>query len=154
MLTLGSISQNFNLHHLYYVAGLLKPRLLKFILRVLVSLQGLPNAANPAMFNLFHLMARINQFPKFCITPKNIYFFHLTQKIGTILIHSHRTAIVVLAILFFVFDNVREQRSVPLAKLADIAYINNSRGHQFASCGKPVENLCASLQTILRVTRI
>ena len=49
---------------------------------------------------------------KFCGTPKKyiVLFANLT-KIVLILIHSHRTAIVVLAAVILVFDNLREKRS-------------------------------------------
>ena len=38
----------------------------------------------------------------------------MTEKVGIILIHSHQTAIVVLALIICLFDNLREKRSVPL----------------------------------------
>ena len=43
---------------------------------------------------------------KILCTPKNIFFPY--DKIGIILIHSHWTAIVVLAVFIFLFDNLRE----------------------------------------------
>ena len=49
-------------------------------------------------------------------------------KIGTILIHSYGMAIV----LFFLFDNLRERRSVPLTRKPGIARIKNS-------CGTPLK---------------
>ena len=53
------------------------------------------------IFNLFHLMAHINQLLKFYCTPKNIFFANMTKNIGILLIHSHQTAIVVLAVVIF-----------------------------------------------------
>ena len=41
----------------------------------------------------------------------------LTKKIGMILTHLCQTAIVVLAVVIFLFDNIREKRSVPLTKV-------------------------------------
>ena len=35
---------------------------------------------------------------------------------GVILIHSHLLAIVVLAVVIFVFGNLREKKSLPLTK--------------------------------------
>ena len=66
-----------------------------------------------AIFNLLHLMAHINELLKSCGTPQNIFFADLTKQIGIILIHSHRTAIVVLAVVIFVFDDLREKRHCP-----------------------------------------
>lgn len=43
-----------------------------------------------------------------------LFYAYLTKKTGIILILSHRTAIVVLLVVIFVFDTVREKRSVPL----------------------------------------
>ena len=79
-------------------------------------------------------MAHINDLLKFCNTPKNIFFADLTKKIDVILIHSHWTTTVVLAsVFFFLFDNLKEKRSGPLAKQSGIACFKNS-------CGTPVEN--------------
>ena len=47
--------------------------------------------------------------------PK-IFFADLTKKVGIILIHSCQTAIVVLAVVIFLFGSLREKRSVPLTK--------------------------------------
>ena len=57
--------------------------------------------ATAAIFKLFHLMAHINQLLKFYCTPKNIFFANMTKNIGILLIHSHQTAIVVLAVVIF-----------------------------------------------------
>ena len=48
---------------------------------------------------------------------KKIYFCWSDQKIGIILIHSHQVAIAVLAVVTFLFDSLREKRSVPLTKV-------------------------------------
>ena len=56
------------------------------------------------------LITKILQHTKKCI----ILFADLTKTIGISLIHSHRTAIVVLAVVISLFDNLREKRSVPL----------------------------------------
>ena len=48
-------------------------------------------------------------------TKKHILFFANLTKIGIILVHSHRTAFVMLAVVIFLFDNLREKRSVPLS---------------------------------------
>ena len=63
-----------------------------------------------------------------------LFFANLTpqkKKIGVTLIYSHWTAIVVLAVVIFLFDNQREKRSVPLTKQSGIACFKNS-------CGIPV----------------
>ena len=44
---------------------------------------------------------------------------------GIILIHSHQMAIVMLAIVIFLFDNLREKESVPLTKQPGIACLKN-----------------------------
>ena len=47
----------------------------------------------------------------------HIYIFaNLAQKTGIILIHLHWTAIVLLVLVIFLFDNLRAKRSVPLTK--------------------------------------
>ena len=43
-------------------------------------------------------------------------FADLTRNTGVILIHSHQMAVVVLADVVLLFDNLRERRSVPLTK--------------------------------------
>ena len=48
-------------------------------------------------------------------------------------IASHRRAVVVLAVVTYLFDSLRENRSVPLIKKAGVAGFKNS-------CGAPVEN--------------
>ena len=64
------------------------------------------------IFKLFHLMAHISYLLKFCKTPKNICFADPTKKMGIILIHSHETAIVVLAVVIFLFDNLGKRGQV------------------------------------------
>ena len=60
---------------------------------------------------------------KFFSTPKKCYFFaNLTKNIGIILIHSYQTAIVLLVVVIFFFDNLREERSVPLSKQSGITF--------------------------------
>ena len=70
-------------------------------------------------------------------TKKHIIFFaNLTKKIDSILVHSHWMAIVVLAVVIFLFDNLREKRSVPLTKQSGIACFQSS-------CSVPVETCCS-----------
>lgn len=64
--------------------------------------------------NLSHLMA--HKLLKFCGTPKIMAYAPLTKKKGRILIHSHPKAIVVLAVVTFSLDSLREKRWVPLTK--------------------------------------
>ena len=45
---------------------------------------------------------------------KKYVFVDPTEKIGIILIHSHQT--VMLAVVIFLYDNLREKRSIPLTK--------------------------------------
>ena len=68
-----------------------------------------------AIFNQFDVMAHMNELLKFHGTPKNVFFADLTQKIGMILIHLYQTAMVVFVVTFL-FDNLREKRPVPLTK--------------------------------------
>lgn len=49
-------------------------------------------------------------------TQKYVFFANLKGKKGVVLNHSHWTAIVVLAVVRFLFDNFREKRSVALTK--------------------------------------
>ena len=49
----------------------------------------------------FYLIAHINELGKFCSTPQNMYFCHSDEKLGIILVHSHWTAITVLAVDIF-----------------------------------------------------
>ena len=63
---------------------------------------------------------------KFCGTPKNTFFSDLTKKISIILIHSHQSVIMLAVVIFFLFDNLREKRSVALTKYSGIAWLKNS----------------------------
>ena len=54
-------------------------------------------------------------------TKTYVFYCPSEKKIGIILIHSHQMAIVVLAVVIFWFDNLREKRSVPLTKQSGIA---------------------------------
>ena len=47
---------------------------------------------------------------------KKYVFANPTKIIGIILIHSHHMAIIVLAVIIFLLDNLREKRSVPITK--------------------------------------
>ena len=62
----------------------------------------------------------------------------LLIKIGRILIHSHRTTVVVLAIVIPLFDDLREKRSVSLTEWSGVACLKNS-------CSARVENHWPSL---------
>lgn len=42
------------------------------------------------------------------------------------MIHSHWTAVVVLAVIIFSFDNIRQKRPVPLTTESGIAGLKNS----------------------------
>ena len=66
------------------------------------------------IFSPSHLLAHVNRLLQFCGTTKIyiIFFADLTKKIGLILIHAHWTAVVGLAVVIFLFDNLREKRSV------------------------------------------
>ena len=46
----------------------------------------------------------------------NFLFSNLTKKIGVILISSHGMAVVVLAVVIFLIDSLREKRSERLMK--------------------------------------
>ena len=48
--------------------------------------------------------------------------------------HSHQTAIVVLSVVNFSFDNLREKRSVPVTKWSIIACFKNSCSTPFQNC--------------------
>ena len=86
-------------------------------------------------FSLFHLMAHINQLLKFCGAP-NLYFLPIwSNERVTILIHSYWTATVVLAAVIFLFDSLREKRSVPLTKQSGSACFKSF-------CDSLVENRC------------
>ena len=75
----------------------------------------------PAIFNLFHLMAHINYW-NFAAHQKLYYIFaDLTKKIGIILIHSHRMLFLCWPLSFFLFNNLRGKRSVPLTRYSGIA---------------------------------
>ena len=52
------------------------------------------------------------------------------------MVHSHQTAIV-LVVVIFLFDNLREKRSEPLSKESDTACFTNF-------CGIMVENHCSN----------
>ena len=54
-------------------------------------------------------------------------FCQSVPKIGILLILSHQTAIV-LALVIFLFDSLREKRSVPLTKESGIACFKNCCG--------------------------
>ena len=78
---------------------------------------------------------------KFWSTPKKIIFAYLTKKIGIILIHSYQMASVVLAVVIFLCDNLREKRSVPLtSQVFKILVV-----HQCARCSMRAENRCAGV---------
>ena len=66
------------------------------------------------------LMTRILQH------TKKYIFCQSDKKIGIILINSHLMAIVVLAVVIFLFDNLREKGSVPLTKQSGTAGFKNS----------------------------
>ena len=60
-------------------------------------------------------MAHINYYNS--VAHQKIYFLPIGQiKIGIISIHSYQMAIVVLAVVIFLFDNLREKSSVLLTK--------------------------------------
>ena len=65
------------------------------------------------------------------------FFADLTKNkfVFFFIIHSYQVAIVVLVIVTFQFDNLREKRSVPLTKESGIACLKNS-------CGALVEHYC------------
>ena len=46
------------------------------------------------------------------------------------MIQSHQTAIVVLPVVILLFDNLREESSVPLTKQSGIACFKNPLAHQ------------------------
>ena len=64
---------------------------------------------------------------------EHFFFFASLTKIGTSLIHSHRTAITVLAAVIFLFDKLREKRSVPLTKQPGSVCFKNPCGTTGAS---------------------
>ena len=59
---------------------------------------------------------------KFCSTPKTVLYFCWSDKnIGIILIHSHRMLFLCWPLSFFLFNNLRGKRSVPLTRYSGIA---------------------------------
>lgn len=58
------------------------------------------------------------------------------KKTGIMLIHSHYITIVLAVAICFLFDNMKEKRSVPLSKLSGIACFKNC-------CGTVVKNCCS-----------
>ena len=93
---------------------------------------------SPAIFNLFFgsqdthkLITKTLQRTEKCI------FGPPDKKLGMFLIHSPRTTVVVLAVVIFLFDGVRKERSVPLMTWSGTACFNNSHG-------SAVENHCLS----------
>ena len=71
----------------------------------------------------------------------NILFADLTKKKDTILIRSHWMAILVLAVVIFLRDNLKEKRSVPLTSQA-LRILKTLR--------TPVENHCLTQQKVLQ----
>ena len=63
------------------------------------------------------------------------FFCQSDKKIGAIFIHSHQAAIVVLAVVPFLLDSVREKRPVPLTKQSGIACFKNSRSASVGNHG-------------------
>ena len=90
-------------------------------------------------FNLFHLLAHKNWLLKFCSTTKNMFFADLTKNRYNFDSSFTWTAIVVLAVVIFIFDSLREKRSVPLTKQAGVACLKNS-------CSTLVKNCWPSIQ--------
>ena len=64
------------------------------------------------MFNLFHLVAHTLITRVLRHTPEYA-FCRFDKKIGIILIHSTRQPLLCWLMSFFLFDNLREKRSVP-----------------------------------------
>ena len=62
-----------------------------------------------------------------------IFFAYLT-KVGIILIHSHWVAIVVLAVIIFIFDDLRQKKSMFLAKESGITCFKNFYGILVENC--------------------
>ena len=73
-------------------------------------------------------------------------FANLTKQLGIILVHSHWMAIV-LAVVMFLFDNLREKRSVLLSEQSGIANFKNY-------CGTPLENCYLRERKIKRTTEM
>lgn len=71
-------------------------------------------------FKLFHLRAHTNYLLKLCGTPQNTLFAELTKK-TRYHIDSFHTTTIVLAVVIFLFDKLREKRSVLLTKESAIA---------------------------------
>ena len=93
-----------------------------------------------AIFNLFHLMAHMDQVLKFCSTPRNIFLAYL-KRTGIILIHikiavlvvltflldSMKMVIAVLVVVTFLFDSMKKKRSVPLTNSQVLVCLENFR---------------------------
>ena len=63
------------------------------------------------------------------------YIFCQSDKIiSIILTHLHLMAVVVLAVVIFLFENLREKRSVALTKSSGIACFNDSRSAPVGRC--------------------
>ena len=87
-----------------------------------------------------HLMAHIKYLLKFCDTKK-CFLLIWQKKTGIILIHSHWIAIVVLANVILLFDNIMKKRSMSLTKQAS---------HVLKI---PVAHQCA-LEQLLKITNL
>ena len=69
---------------------------------------------------------------------KNVYFCWSDPKIGINLIHAPQTAIVVLAVVVFIMDNLREKSSVPLTKQSGIHVFKLLTAHQGVPCSSTI----------------
>ena len=87
-----------------------------------------------AVFNLpFLSQGSCNLMTKILWHTKKTYFFaNLIKRIGIIMIHSHQMTLVLAVVTFFLLDNLREKRPVPLTKRSGV---NVSE-----SCGARVGN--------------
>ena len=70
----------------------------------------------------------------FVLYPVYYIFCQSDKIISIILTHLHLMAVVVLAVVIFLFENLREKRSVALTKSSGIACFNDSRSAPVGRC--------------------
>ena len=70
-----------------------------------------------------------------------MFFVELTKRIGILLIHSHWMVMVVLAVVIFWLDNLREKKSVPRLNSQELRVLEILVAHPCACCATQVENL-------------
>ena len=112
-----------------------KKNLTKIVFFMSVTFSPTPIALNVSLYySHFHLAAHVNYLLKFYSTPQSILYFlqQPQKKIDMISTPSHCMAIVVVAVVTVLFNNLREKRSVPPTTQSGTTCKN--------FCRAPVEN--------------